>query len=287
MFYRLIRKIRQLRIRYSSNPRPDSFPFISGDGFRSLAQHIYEKGHTLLDPKQVMEKDIIFVEGEFLVDFFEHVHPQIVSPYILISHNADVGIDSSYVRYIDNKILHWFAQNTLVVHEKITPIPIGLENAHWANAGWKGFFTTTYRTDRTKPRICAQFNVATHPARPDIFKKLSSFSLVDTPPRKSQPQNVATARQYMFVASPPGNGEDCHRTWEALLWGCVPIVHHSVCVDYFISLGVPIWAIDSWDELAQYSEYDLKQKYDVIRASSRTDAVYMEYWRSRILSYKK
>ena len=287
MFYRLVRKIRQLRIRHSHDPRPSSFPYISGDGFRSLAQRIYEKGNVSLDPKKIAEKDIVFVEGELLVDFFEHIHPQIVSSYILISHNADVGIDNSYVKYIDDKVLHWFALNVLVEHHTITPIPIGIENAHYANAGWKGFFDTNYRTDHTRPRICAQFNTVTNPERPDILKKVASLSTVDTPLRKSQPRNVATARQYMFIASPPGNGEDCHRTWEALLWGCIPIVRHSVCVDYFISLGLPIWATDSWDELATYSEYDLKQKYDVIRSSSRIDALYMEYWRTLILSYKK
>jgi hypothetical protein len=30
---------------------------------------------------------------------------------------------------------------------------------------------------------------------------------------------------YQFVASPMGNGYDCHRTWEALALGCVPIVN--------------------------------------------------------------
>ena len=33
--------------------------------------------------------------------------------------------------------------------------------------------------------------------------------------------------QFAFVASPPGNGFDCHRTWEALILGCIVIVQNS------------------------------------------------------------
>jgi hypothetical protein len=32
---------------------------------------------------------------------------------------------------------------------------------------------------------------------------------------------------YAFVASPYGGGPDCHRTWEALILGCIPIVKSS------------------------------------------------------------
>ena len=36
-----------------------------------------------------------------------------------------------------------------------------------------------------------------------------------------------TTAQFAFVASPPGNGFDCHRTWEALILGCIVIVQNS------------------------------------------------------------
>lgn len=37
----------------------------------------------------------------------------------------------------------------------------------------------------------------------------------------------ADLRQHAFVASPEGNGVDCHRTYEALICGCVPIVEDN------------------------------------------------------------
>ena len=32
---------------------------------------------------------------------------------------------------------------------------------------------------------------------------------------------------YAFIVSPHRNGLDCHRTWEALVLGCIPIVKTS------------------------------------------------------------
>lgn len=39
--------------------------------------------------------------------------------------------------------------------------------------------------------------------------------------------------QMQFCASPHGNGLDCHRTWEALCLGCVPIVKSSPLDDLY------------------------------------------------------
>jgi hypothetical protein len=34
-------------------------------------------------------------------------------------------------------------------------------------------------------------------------------------------------KKHKFVVSPPGNGIDCHRNWEAIYLGCIPIVLNS------------------------------------------------------------
>jgi len=40
-------------------------------------------------------------------------------------------------------------------------------------------------------------------------------------------------RQAGLVASPPGNGADCHRTWEALYLGVAPVVKRTYFNSYF------------------------------------------------------
>jgi hypothetical protein len=57
------------------------------------------------------------------------------------------------------------------------------------------------------------------------------------------------AANYAFVASPNGRGYDCHRTWEALVLGSIPIVSRSPIVDVFA--GLPVVVVDAWDVLTR------------------------------------
>ncbi len=53
--------------------------------------------------------------------------------------------------------------------------------------------------------------------------------------------------EYAFVISPHGNGVDCHRTWEALALGCVPIVRTSP-LDALYE-GLPVLIVSNWCEV--------------------------------------
>lgn len=54
--------------------------------------------------------------------------------------------------------------------------------------------------------------------------------------------------EYAFVLSPFGNGMDCHRTWEALLCGCIPIVRSSIFNELFD--GLPVLVVDKWEDIS-------------------------------------
>jgi hypothetical protein len=56
-----------------------------------------------------------------------------------------------------------------------------------------------------------------------------------------------TQATYAFVASPSGVGFDCHRTWEALVLGCFPIVKHSPLDPLYA--GLPVLIVDDWAEV--------------------------------------
>lgn len=60
----------------------------------------------------------------------------------------------------------------------------------------------------------------------------------------------------LLVASPAGHGLDTHGTWEALLAGCIPIVPRSSLDGMFEEEEesvLPVWLIDSWEEVTQSS----------------------------------
>lgn len=71
-------------------------------------------------------------------------------------------------------------------------------------------------------------------------------------------------KEYAFVLSPFGNGMDCHRTWEALLCGCIPVVRSSVFDELFA--GLPVLIVKNWSDvsldLLVATIADFKDKHD-------------------------
>src|SRR5579872_2254235 len=110
-----------------------SYPYISGDTFRSFAHHVYDERHGDFNPARVRPKDIVFVKTDFVEKFFARFHPQIPNPYLLITHNSDDCIPGTCARYLDDpKLIAWFGQNMQAVsHPKLHPIPIGIANQYW------------------------------------------------------------------------------------------------------------------------------------------------------------
>lgn len=78
-----------------------------------------------------------------------------------------------------------------------------------------------------------------------------------------------TLSDYKFVISPEGNGIDCHRHYEALIAGCIPIVenHPGIAEKY---RGCPVLFTDDYSEIteeylaAKYAEM-VVQTYDFSR----------------------
>ena len=67
-----------------------------------------------------------------------------------------------------------------------------------------------------------------NPTRRKWLRHLSGVSFAVVQNKSMERRFVwETTAQYAFVASPPGNGFDCHRTWEALVLGCIVIVQNS------------------------------------------------------------
>lgn len=63
---------------------------------------------------------------------------------------------------------------------------------------------------------------------------------------------------HKFVISPEGNGIDCHRHYEALLAGCIPIMEHNPLIEEKYK-GLPILYTTDYSEITE--EY-LNKRYD-------------------------
>lgn len=266
--------------------RPSSYPYISGDSFRSLAQHVFDETNTAINPELVKQGQIVFVATHFAEEYFRTIHPKINHTYILITHNSDNPVDANLASHLDEKIIRWYAQNVEVILPKIIPIPIGLENLHHYNFGIPSLYNRQRKEKNIikKNRIIYGFKIRNNPEeRKDAFRIASQHKLADELTGcHNQNEYLKILRSYKFIISPPGNGLDTHRTWESLTVGTVPIVKDSPTMQAFKSLELPLWIVKNWDELLLVDENHLAQRYNELADKFNSKSIFMDYWKNRI-----
>eukprot|EP01083_Nonionella_stella_P010563 30067_1 len=101
----------------------------------------------------------------------------------------------------------------------------------------------------------------------------------------NQYDGFAKRAEYVFSLSPFGNGIDCHRTYEALLFGNIVITQSSPLDKMFIKHDLPIVIINSYKEINQtmlqywYNKY--KDKISLNSANTKYKLT-SHYWMSYI-----
>jgi hypothetical protein len=95
-----------------------------------------------------------------------------------------------------------------------------------------------------------------------------------------------TQSKYAFVVSPFGNGWDCHRTWEALILGCIPIVKTSGLDSLYDDL--PVLIVQDWTDITEKLLMnvitDFKKKHE--NNQFNYDKLTLNYWMDKINSHK-
>lgn len=274
----------------NSSRRLSSKPYISGDTFRALGDFIIDKTNTKIDTEKIKAGDIIFIKNHtvFLDFFFKNVHPTISCKYILITHNEDKSNFDSYLPYLDDdNIIAWFGVNLTLNHKKAFAIPIGLANRYWKHGNIEIIDKISKINPEKKFLLYMNFTVNTNSKK---RKKVAEYFNQKNFCHKIEfgdfQNYIIDLKKSKFVLSPEGNGIDCHRTWEALYMGAIPIVSRSGICSLFTDL--PVIIIDNWETItpdflnAKYKEISFKKqnkKYNL-------DKLFTDYWHNKILEYK-
>lgn len=261
--------------------RKSSYPLISGDTFRKFADLLFDSTQSCV-ASDFFDGCIVFVKTDRLWEFIYNIIPAVTNYFKLITHQSDLNVTEEYSCLADNKLLiHWFAQNCSYKHSKISPIPIGLEDRWWHNNGvlWE-FKQYIKNNDPSCLKIVSAFNTSTNYEIRSIWKaQLDGNNCVAKAHGKMNSREYRHwAKQFIFIASPPGNGLDCHRTWEAMYMNMIPIVKKDIMTEYFINLKLPMYAIQSELELSKFTSEKLKDIKNELSKKSNKEALYADYW---------
>jgi hypothetical protein len=121
-----------------------------------------------------------------------------------------------------------------------------------------------------------------HRERIDAHKNAHTCDYADIlPVISTHNEYVHTVTSYSHILSPRGAGIDCHRTWEALYLGTVPIVKESVLTDYFKSIGVPLIVVKEWSDITNTKHMSELMKIDFPNIDNHP-ALYIDFWLNMI-----
>lgn len=254
---------------------------VNGWNFRQLANVVIDMD-TVSEQRTYKTNDIVFCKTDYIDRLFEEVNG-FLEPITVITHCSDYEINKSTFLNRPSCIKKWFAQNANFQHQNLIPIPIGIENHDGPSKG-----------------LCIDVEfIKTLPLRPFLKQDFVYVNFGDTNSNRpivreflAKNHNCFVRREvlpsaefhlemsrFALVASPKGNGIDCHRTWEALLMGCIPIVEKHFMYDSWADL--PIIQIDSWEELNDFQKFKTKV-IDRLKQKTCLDILSMSYWENQI-----
>jgi hypothetical protein len=203
----------------------------------------------------------------------------------IIFHNGD-KLDIFNLMEISEDKYRIFAVNS-INQIGITALPIGLENRDLNRNGITEDFYNfddlleKSRSERRIP-ICVNFRLRTNfEQRMNALREVSSLPNAKFFWLKSPRSIHAVYKKSMFVISPPGNGHDCHRTWEALYCGAVPIVLANE-IDLELIKNLPILIVNNYSELKSYNLVDLRSIYRDLWDKSDLSKLDPTYWKNLI-----
>lgn len=296
----------QLRLRIANLVRPfhpTSLPYLSGDTFRSFCHVQVDSELNSLQVRRAIMK-LSAMEGENALRVFVDLHVvqgedaqasflallgelpiQIRRRTLLVFHNHDKLPPPHFFTRLAELNFRSFSVNVVDTDHDAQPLPIGLENRWRLNNGRIGPFAkwlTQLEDEFPRSRmVFAAFNVGTN-----ISERLAArascigFGVPVFEHRISPRHHRRLLRESHFVISPPGNGPDCHRTWEAIYLGCVPVVLRRHLAEEFVN-ELPILAVDTWSEFLELTDDEKKEIFSRIRMRSKHLA-FANGWKQRL-----
>jgi hypothetical protein len=250
----------------------------------------------------------IYICGFAIGTFLNEALPFIKAPFILVSGDCDATMPLQVLpekilqKFLqDKRLIAWFSQNLAIKHPKLHPIPIGMDyhtlaqpySHPWGPPASPVVQENMIDTIRNSSPSLIQrklkiygnfhFNLANRQysgdrkaALQDIPSELIEYQVKELP----REETWKAAAQYVFLASPAGGGLDCHRTWEALALGCIPIIKSLELTETMFE-GLPILIIKSWKDINSELLVNTLNRFS-IQASWPPEPLKLSFWMNKM-----
>ena len=269
--------------------------WIQGDKFQALAKFVFApqcggfpiddyRGLTnTLDINLLQDYDIIYTHTFYVKEFFK-VIKDVNKKFILISHSCDSNIDESYI--IPDNLIKWYSHTFKIIDPRCIRVPLGQENDR------RDFGVMKKEKMDAKLReirnienlVYVNHVIENNPeSRTYPYQYFKDKLYATIKHGCSFDEYIDDVYNHKFIVSPEGSGMECHRTWESLWMGSIPIEIKNIN-NQILYKDLPILLIDSWD---QCTEEFLNKEYERIKLGTWCiEKLNFEYWKNLILNEK-
>ena len=225
------------------------------------------------DFSKLKENDTLYIKLD-KIPAFSKIISLIPVNFILVSGCSDytTPIDlfrsgEDFLNFIEsNNIIHWFVQNCIISHNKISLLPIGLD---YHTMSEKDMVWGEKTSPINQEKILKEIKLKSKDFSKREIKCYSNFHFqintkygfdrldaINQIPKhlvyyeKNHIKRIETwdnQINFAFIISPHGNGLDCHRTWEGLILGCIVIVKTSPIDKLYDEL--PVLIVNEWSDI--------------------------------------
>ena len=254
-----------------------------------------------------MKNPVIYVCNSAL-NHFNTIVPYIDFSFVLVSGDSDDSMPFDVLKsevfdtFISNPFLHhWYSQNMTIEHPKITRIPIGMDYHTMETRDIWGPITTAktqefllnsirkipfyerfYEKEKCYSNFHFQMNTKYGQDRKDAIAEIPNDLVYYEPHHVSRLKSWNTQKEYAFIISPHGGGYDCHRLWEALILGCIPIVKTSPIDKLYEDL--PVLIVNSWSDVNKDLLVKTVENFKIkhLNGEFNYDKLSLQYWINQI-----
>lgn len=264
--------------------------------------------NMMVKSKNMVDGMSIFVCSNLLEFFVTNFLDKIKHTFILVSGMSiktcpiEALSQPSFFKLINNKyLIRWCSQNNSIQkYPKIVQVPLGIDYHSVYNnpEKWKKIADGNKPVEQesylnnvvansvpfyeriNKIYVNFEVNADRFGQRKQCLKDISKSLLAVHQEKMKRTQTWQNTIKYAFVLSPYGQGMDCHRTWEALILGSIPILKSKEFVNLFE--GLPVLFVNDWKDIDQQLLDDTIEKFK--NMTFNYDKLTMAYWKNIVFS---
>jgi hypothetical protein len=173
--------------------------------------------------------------------------------FIIFTNLEDTPIDEYIDKLIPENVLCISAVNAIFWNKKVIPAPYGIQRKMHPNDNKSDILKQVMRESIfPKNLLYVNHNENTNLKERQGLNELfddQSWSLVDRE-RVEYYQFLRTIKNFKFVLCPIGNAVDCHRNWEVLYLGRVPVMKKHPYLQELYK-DYPVLFVDSYDDISE------------------------------------